>query len=320
MPGADGRETREYGLAIGAIVAAVALARPFGYVFAAIPVAVYATRGDRAKTAVLLAVAAGAGGLGAGAADGALAGIVCASLGLVVAFGLIRAWRYGTIVVVTAALACAIEFGMMAGQWETMDAWARESHEELTALIEGPDAAEFEAQGRMQRLKWAQWLYGHWLEIVPGLSVATVLMGMCVIVSTAGWWLRRSGAAFVSAGSFRTMRPPDWLVWSLIAVALMWFADRRWPSETLRVVSWNGAAALSGVYWLNGLSVLFYGLSVLKPAPIMTAAIVMAMVFLNVASLLPVVGLFDAWGDFRRKFDALAAARKMKEDSHDDTA
>ncbi len=119
-------------------------------------------------------------------------------------------------------------------------------------------------------------------------------------------------------GSFRAMRPPEWLVWCVIATALLWFADWRWPSEALRLVSWNAALGLVGIYWLNGLSVLVYGLWAWKPHPLTAAAIVLALLLLRLIYLLSIAGLFDTWGDFRKKVDEMMAVRNLRDHPHDE--
>lgn len=319
MPGAGDRERLKYGLALGVLFAFLQWAPLFGFLASAVLVAVCATRGQTRRTAGVFGVAIIAGWISLRAPEGALVGLVAGAPGLPIAFGLRRRWSYGKIVGVVTALSCAAGMGIMAGQWEETAEWARKSHDELTVLLEGPDAGEFEEKGLLPVLEMQRWIFAHWAEVLPGFSFALILMGACVVMALTARWLRPAGDIPALKGSFRAMRPPEWLVWAVIVAALLWFADQQWPSDAMRIASWNGIAALATVYWLNGLAVVMYGLVLFRPHPMMMVAIVFAMVFLNVQSLLPMVGLFDTWGEFRRKMDALLAARKTRENSHDDT-
>ena len=116
------------------------------------------------------------------------------------------------------------------------------------------------------------------------------------------------------------MRPPDGLAWAVIATALLWFADQQWPTDSLRIISWNAAFALAGLYWVNGLSIAGYAIAAFRPNPFMIALLAVAAVLMNFISLLAIVGLFDTWGDFRRKIDEVLAARELREHSGDDSA
>jgi hypothetical protein len=116
------------------------------------------------------------------------------------------------------------------------------------------------------------------------------------------------------------MRPPEWLVWVVIATAALWFADRQWPSEALRIVSWNVAIGLLAVYALNGLGIIVYGIAAWKPHPLLFFALLMVFIWAGMAMLLPILGLFDTWSNFRAHIDRLAAGRDGPQHRPDDTA
>jgi len=117
-------------------------------------------------------------------------------------------------------------------------------------------------------------------------------------------------------GSFKDMRPSEWLVWSAIAVALACFADHQWPEFGIRLVAWNAGIGLSVIYWLNGFAILLYGMHVLQPGVLATLAL--ALVMSAAPRAVVVFGLFDTWGNFRQKCDIIAAARAARNGSGGD--
>ena len=106
-----------------------------------------------------------------------------------------------------------------------------------------------------------------------------------------------------------------------IAAALLWMYDDRWPSSVVRSISWNGGIGLFCVYCVNGFSILIYALHAMKVQAFLYYAIVLAVVLLGsrvgIHPILGAIGLFDAWWNFRQRFDRAAAARSLGGPSDD---
>lgn len=320
MISVPGRERLEYGLAVSGVFGSLALMPPIGAFVAPMALAVYLARGRFRAGMGLLATAACAGFLAYGGAfAGAGSAVIACGLGIPIGIGIALWQSYGRVVALATLVFFAVDCAVLAGRWQEMDQFFKDENEKATAILEGPDPEEITLSGGEVWLGALQWLFGHWTHIFLGLAFTGQLIMACLLVSLTRWWIgRRDSDRPEMPGSFGTMRPPEWLVWFVIATAFLWFADWRWPSEALRVVSWNVALGLTGIYWLNGLSVLVYGLRAWKPHPLVVVAIVLALLLLNLVYLLSIAGLFDTWGNFRKKFDKMVAARNMHDHPHDE--
>jgi hypothetical protein len=155
------------------------------------------------------------------------------------------------------------------------------------------------------------WPNFFWGTLFAGMTVAA-----CFTVSLTGAWLRRLRPPLLLRSGFAGMRPPDWLVWALICAAGLCFADYYWEQPVLRLIGYNTAIGLGAVYYLNGLSVLAYSIAnLLRPNLFLYGiGLITALLFSQPVALL---GLFDTWGEFRRKVDALVEARAAREEPND---
>lgn len=203
----------------------------------------------------------------------------------------------------------AATLGVVLPIWTVWQEAARSGVDTLmTSILQ--QAGENENDIRAEYLPALEWLKAHIMEVEFGLMVWPVLASACIAVEVASRWVRKRFAIAGLRGSFRTMRVSEWLVWAVIATAAAWFIERQWPSGTLRVVSWNAAFGLAAVYWMNGLSVGAYVVSVLHPPALLLAAMIFLLVMSGAHSMLCFVGLFDTWWDFRRGADRLAEKQR----------
>jgi uncharacterized protein YybS (DUF2232 family) len=285
-----------------------------------IPVAVYVARGFPNRAAGLVACA----GLAALVCGGDLRAFACyvsvAVCGAPLGLGLARRWTYGWTVTAVAALLYLAVVGNILAEWRAQqaevnalcDAWIGDL--EKQAKPTGESAPDNNTELLVRNMRW---LKDHWPDIGLGSLLLSVLAAACIAVSAlSAWFRRRFGAAGVR-GSFRTMRTSEWLVWAAILAAGLCFVDSRWPELALRRVSWNAAVALAAIYWLNGLSVLVYALSVLHLHVVAYVAVFLLLISFGVHPVLCFVGLFDTWGDFRRAVDKLAAAAEKRRNRAD---
>ncbi len=282
-----------------------------------LPVAICIALGWPGRAGTLCAAAAGAGLLALWArhdvALGAYAAVAyagAAALGVVLGFGLRKRWRYGRIVAAVTAAGAMLEFYAIASDWTGWLSSSMTGIEWLRKSIESR-AKDVDPALLDQQLKSLRFFEDNIPALAPGSSIGTMLILSCLAVTAAAWWLRRQGARTLPKGGFvRTIRPPDWLAWVLILAVGLWFADQRWPHVALRWSSWNALIVLSVVYWLNGLSVLAYATTVLRPHFLVAALMIWALLLRETHLLLAMAGLFDTWFEFRRKVNALALARR----------
>ncbi|HOZ45912.1 MAG TPA: DUF2232 domain-containing protein [Candidatus Hydrogenedentes bacterium] len=282
-----------------------------------VPVAVFWAREERARAVglVICASLAGATGLGSWRAMAYFAPV--AALGVVPAFGALHGWRYTRAVAVLAAAAYALVIGHVLAFWNVLQAQAPALFESLASQWAQMNASESDARASVV-LEQIEWLAQHWSEVLVGALWWPVLMAACVAVSWTERLRRCENRPEGIRGTFRAMRPSEWLVWGVILVAALWFVDRAWPNAALRLVTRNAAVALAAVYWLNGVSMVVYLFSAFQPRALTSIAAIALLVMLGGAHpLLCGVGLFDTWADFRKTIDRVVAARQRVRQSPD---
>lgn len=274
------------------------------------PVAYYWAIGLPGRSLGLVGGAALAVLMTTGAWAGAAVFAIAAYAGVPMGVAIARQWRFGAALAVTAAAASALVSAGIAMHWKEArrlaGVWiaARAAQIEETARETGQAApAEF--------VEVLRWFEAHFADFVFGVNFGWVLAGAAIGLAVVNRWARAHGAGAGLQGSFAAMRPPDALVWLAIALALMWFAERRWPHELLRAVTWNGAIALAFVYAMNGFGIVVYALRAFRAGPGVAWFVLLAiLVFLfNSLPALAAGGFFDTWWNLRERCDRLAALR-----------
>jgi hypothetical protein len=265
--------------------------------------------GDRARAWAVVPLAGLLSGLALASLPAALIHAIAAAGGLALAALLRRGWSFGWCL----ALASTVVFAAVAAQmivgWSDVRAFVTVmSNARISQLADSgvPD------DGSLDFLRWWDLNY---VYIGFGFAFGSVLLMSTFLLSVLDRFRRDPEAiAKRKPTGFQRMQVPDWAVWIAIMLAVMWFAEQRWPNEALRIVTWNAAIGLSFVYWLNGFSILLYALSVFKATVFGTFMVF--TVFMLFSSLLPalsVFGFFDTWYDFRTRFRRLAILRRLSQ-------
>ena len=319
---ADGAAQRRRDSLLGLLIVATGFAflPGLGVIVAAAAIAIQVAQG-RWALASLYVIAAGAAGAGVAyvmsldteaisggraVIEGLYGALGATVLGVFVGGGIAMRLRFGLLVTVAGIFAFVVFMVPLAGQLDTVAAL----HSQTAATLEGPDAPPAGRERTLLELQ--EWIYGHWKYLFVGMAFGSALFSAAIAAYAAVFWLRRK-QTLEGVGGFRTMRPPDWLVWLVIVAAGLWFVDQSWPNEWARMIGWNLAIGLAAVYWLNGLSVLTYAVAVLRPHPVLVMVLMAALILLQLGVALLFIGLFDTWGEFRHKLDRLAAARLNRE-------
>ncbi len=237
--------------------------------------------------------------------------------GAIAGLGIARLWSYGRLVHVLTGyvfVLMTVSMLMSLGAWESEVSAIAEYFR--TAFHQQAERTGTESlQTQLDLISWAE---EHAASLVLGVNYATIFVASCVFVSLTRYILRRWYGEGGPVGSFVQMRPSEWLVWLAILVALLCLAYQRWPKPELSFVAWNGALGLSAVYCVNGLSILLYGVYAFRPNLLIFALIVFILINVGAVPMLMLLGLFDTWGDYRRRIDKLVAARQARDRSGDD--
>ena len=277
-------------------------------------VAWYWARGRRRWSLALVTAACVAGGAGGQSVVIAAAFGLYACVGLAMGIALARGWSYGRVVAVSAAAAFSLFLGEVALMWDGFIASGALFRD---TMLHAPGASGPTAVDTQAYLDAVARVADAWPYVMIGGTFWWMLIGACATVSAVRLLLYRLGHVRMLHGSFITMRPPDALAWAVIAVAALWFWDRQYPNDAVRLVAWNGGLALAAIYMVNGLGVLGSGVRALKPPLFLTIGA--ALLLLYVPYFVMFIGLFDTWSEFRVKFEKLAEAREVRKQQDDDS-
>ncbi len=240
--------------------------------------------------------------------------VFVAFVGVPLGWGILSRWPYGRIVALVTVMVFAVVLPINIAGWETIHNESIKVLDRFETQLEG-QADTTSVEAREQQRAAIEWLRVHNMDLFFGLiGFGTVLLGTCLTLSGTSAGLRIWFGEPGPTSSFAEMRPPDWLVWTVIAVAALYFVEQRWPNDWMRAVVWNTAFGLGVIYWLNGLTVLAFASNALKPNFVVFALVLVAIFASGFIPIFCMVGLFDTWADFRVRATALAQARKERLD------
>lgn len=293
------------GLFLASALLSVLQLQAFALLLFPVPIAWYWTQAMRGPAYGLLTCAFLSGlviapGLAALYLSVALSGVV---LGAAAA----RFRRFGVCLAAMTAYLGTVTLGLLAANWPA----ARQSTEvfwvaqmQAVRKIMATRSEALQDSGDLM-LESMQWTLNNLVNLHFGMIFTLILLFCTVAVVILRRRLAETPGALET--QFSEARPPEWLVWVVIGVALCWFADQQWPQPVLRGVTWNAAVGLSAVYWLNGLSLGLYTLQALKAGWILY--LLLGLFAFQARLALCIVGLFDTWWPVRDRMDRVAAVR-----------
>jgi uncharacterized protein YybS (DUF2232 family) len=277
------------------------------------PIAYYWASGRSERSLLLALMSVVSSVVGMGHPFGAVLALLGIAAGVLLGEGFRRRWSFGWCTSALTALLFGVAALNMLLHWEQSREMATLS---VSALIVQVEAYAAESGGDVPeaQIESLRQLGEFWPCVGMGIVFGCTLLSVTLLVAVVSALLRKRHPGVVSKQGFARMRPPEWLVWAAIAMALLWFIDHRWPQDVVRVVAWNGAVALFFVYCLNGLSILvhaFRALRALQLNPVLYyGALLLAL--LQGTYFLGSVGLFDTWWDLRARIERLVEARKAQ--------
>lgn len=281
-----------HAIAAGLFILPVALARFYGFGRAGLALLFFA--------ALLGVVVSGSPGVAV--FYGAIA-----SLGLLIGALALRQWPFGWIVAALSTAIFALVCGGMLWNWEQVRkdtsislAARAEQFNEIEEADSSPQAGAMAETLRTMDREFEALIFGS-VFMIALLSASFVLH----VVQ------RAAPGALQIRSRFALMRPPEGLVWLAIGLALLWFLELQFEARGLQIVVWNGGLALTAIYWINGLSIVYYAMERSMLGPMMRLAIGMAIVIfvLQTAPVFTALGFFDTWLDLRKRYDRLLENR-----------
>lgn len=240
--------------------------------------------------------------------------IFVAFVGVPLGWGILSRWSYGRVAAIVTVIVFAVVLPIYVMDWEVINNECVEVLDWFETQLAGQSDSTT-AKSRAQQQDRIEWLRLHNMDLFFGLvGFGTVLLGTCLTLSGTSFCLRVGFGEPGPTSSFAEMRPPDWLVWSIIVVATLYFVELRWTNDWLRAIVWNTAFGLGVTYWLNGLSVLAFTSHAFRPNFVVFA---LALVIIMASGFIPIicfVGLFDTWADFRTRATTIAQTWKERAD------
>jgi hypothetical protein len=235
-------------------------------------------------------------------------------LGWVAGVGISERWTFGRVFGIVTVPAGGLVLAGALVRWEQWHAVAADSFQMLRQVYEQP-ATGVNPEQATAALRALEWQLENWAYISLGMAFAVLALMVAAtlgVVSRVLWTLYRMPGPSLG---FREMRPPDWLVWPVILLAVAALADWHRPELHLRPVAWNGLIALGAVYWLNGVSLVWHALVTFKAHPFVFVAAVVMLAIPQLRLAVVMMGLFDTWYEFRRRFELLARLRQARRES-----
>lgn len=290
---------------------------PLAFIIGPIPVATHALRGQwfEARMFVLVAVLSGVLVSVFGLHYQVILNAVYSNMGWLIAWAVQRQVRYTRVLVPLLVMVLGAQLLMTAATWEKTGLAREQNLEILRDRLEGPEASEFSEEYVLQ-LKNMILVLENWTDFAVGGAVGADICGLCVLL-TIVWRTAARTSEWRPAGRFTDLRPHDAVVWLAIGAVGLVFWNERSPQPIVQTVGWNLAIGLFALYMLNGLGVLIHFFDVLRPHPVVALLVFFVLVFSGGLLLMALLGLFDTWGEFRKRIDARAQALR---DGPDDEA
>ena len=293
-----------FGLSLGGYFFGLVLLPQLAFILGPAPIAVnvLARRPNRAKVYVLVAILAGTMGILTGVRSPMVTCILYSILGWPIAWAILNRVAYKSLVMRVVACVFVTQVVLINLQWEQVIVEMAPTLEGFQEQRHGSEAGTL-TDRQIVNLNMIIWMLENWRDVYLGFSFAGSLAGVCL---SLGWIYRgvRRETELEPMGSFSDLRPHDAMVWFAIGTALLGFANSYWPAAWLQATALNTAIGLFALYLLNGFSILLYGISELRPNPILALVFLLVMFFFGGVFMLGIVGLFDTWGEFRKRIDA----------------
>lgn len=298
------------GLTLGGYFLGLVLLDTLGFILAPIPIAMCVLRGQQQRIPIFIMVAglAGVMSLALGRVTLVLPMMIFAAMGTPIAHAIQRRIPYMPSVMVITASMLIIQFAEMAIKWNALG----EQRDKMLGMFNARLSKDI-SEGLEIQLNTQVWVLEHWNDVFIGLTISATLIGACIILAWVYRAMQRNGIE--APGSFAQFRPNEHIVWLAIAAAAIGYINYREHNDLLQFIAYNAAPGLIILYSLSGLAIVLHAMRLWRPHPILMFVILLTLFWTGGMVTLTFLGLFDTWGDFRKRMNERV---QMANDSHDE--
>ncbi len=242
---------------------------------------------------------------------------LAAAAGMPLGMAIRQGWTFGKAALVTGGAFAAAVVADVAVLWPVLVSLGDDFAPWFRDVVQNPNAGA-SAEQQAALLQSIDWLEANWWFALPGTFAALVIVALTAAVALGDGIARRWIGVRGLATRFRDARPPEWLVFAVIAAGMAALADWYLGGTWVRPWAWNALLAISAVYWLNGFGIGWYALGALGAHPLLYGAVVFMAMLPQFRLAFSLIGLFDTWYAFRPRLRRIAVLLRQRREQQAD--
>ncbi len=135
------------------------------------------------------------------------------------------------------------------------------------------------------------------VRLIPGMTASTILLIAWATILFARPLCKARNVFFSDYGSLNLWKPPEFLVWLVIAFAVFLIL----PDKKLKFFGLNGIMVMMVVYFFEGIAIVSYVFEKKEFPKILRVILYWLIVFQQILLFVVIaIGFFDTWFNFRK--------------------